>query len=185
MSDRTPRSELKQAIKILEKARLGHWGKDENGWHSGSKEQDRVLVLARQIVKGEVKTVKDFVEENPIDRERVEAYKAQMLAEVRAFEGDEVFEAEQHWVNNPLISPINKVDMFNEAVERAERDTQERIVKLLNRIDTDDTFRDYWFGCLGDDFKGDGGFTQLIALLNAERQKDKETVVLLTEGENE
>jgi hypothetical protein len=55
MSDRTPRSEIKQAIKILEKARNGHWGKDESGWHSGSKEQERVLVLARQIIKGENK----------------------------------------------------------------------------------------------------------------------------------
>lgn len=55
MSDRTPRSELKQAIKILEKARAGHWGKTENGWHSASKEQERVLVLAQQIIKGENK----------------------------------------------------------------------------------------------------------------------------------
>jgi len=55
MSGRTPRSELKQAIKILTKAAEAHWGKDENGWHPSTPSQDRALMFARQIIKGENK----------------------------------------------------------------------------------------------------------------------------------
>lgn len=50
--------------------------------------------------------------------------------------GDELFEAKQHWVNNPLIKPLSKVAMFDKAIERAKKETEERIIALLDQKHT-------------------------------------------------
>lgn len=42
------------------------------------------------------------------------------------------FEPEDHWVNNQLISPINKVEAFYKAIADAEKATEQRIIKLLD-----------------------------------------------------
>ena len=41
------------------------------------------------------------------------------------------FEPEDHWVNNPLISADTKVAFFEEEIARAEKATEQRIIKLL------------------------------------------------------
>lgn len=38
----------------------------------------------------------------------------------------------EHWVNNPLITPVNKVAMFDEAIAYAKKQTEERIIELLD-----------------------------------------------------
>lgn len=44
------------------------------------------------------------------------------------------FQPEDHWVNNPLISPINKVAEYDKAIADAEKATEERIIKLLTEV---------------------------------------------------
>ncbi len=48
--------------------------------------------------------------------------------------GQEAYDASQHWVNNPLISPISKVHNFEEHEKWVRKDQTERIVKLLERL---------------------------------------------------
>ena len=50
--------------------------------------------------------------------------------EIRAVD-PELFDANEHWVNNPLITPVNKLAMFNEAIARAKDDERKRAVILL------------------------------------------------------
>ncbi len=44
---------------------------------------------------------------------------------------DELYEALQHWINNPLITPLNKIDSFNEAIESAKLEERKRIIDHL------------------------------------------------------
>ena len=37
----------------------------------------------------------------------------------------------EHWVNNPLITPKNKVAMFDEAIERAKREGVKEAIEYL------------------------------------------------------
>ena len=57
----------------------------------------------------------------------------ELQSELIASEGQELFDANEHWVNNPLITPINKVALFEEAIARAEKKTEERIIALLEK----------------------------------------------------
>jgi hypothetical protein len=42
------------------------------------------------------------------------------------------FEAFDHWVNNPLITPGNKVDLYEKAINNAKAGECERIIKILD-----------------------------------------------------
>ncbi len=46
--------------------------------------------------------------------EASDALEAEMIAEM----GQERYDASQHWMNNPLISPISKVDAYEKALKR-------------------------------------------------------------------
>ena len=55
-----------------------------------------------------------------------------MTEELRASD-PETFDANQHWINNPLISPISKVHMFAEWEERIRREERERITRVAEQ----------------------------------------------------
>ena len=55
--------------------------------------------------------------------------------------GQEAYDASQHWVNNPLISPISKVHNFEEHEKWVRKDQTERIIKLLDELDDEE-----WMG---------------------------------------
>jgi hypothetical protein len=57
--------------------------------------------------------------------------------------GQEAYDASQHWVNNPLISPISKVHNFEEHEKWVRKDQTERIIKLLEDENNDEMSIDY------------------------------------------
>ena len=46
--------------------------------------------------------------------------------------GQEEYDAREHWINNPLIKPRNKVHLFEQWEERIRKEQNERIIKLLD-----------------------------------------------------
>ena len=65
-----------------------------------------------------------------IEREAALTEMMRIGEELRA-DDPELFDANEHWVNNPLITPINKLAMFNEAIARAKEEERKRAVILL------------------------------------------------------
>ena len=56
-----------------------------------------------------------------VNREEFERYmklSQELQDELIAEMGQEAYDASQHWINNPLIKPISKVDMFEEEIKR-------------------------------------------------------------------
>lgn len=51
-----------------------------------------------------------------------------------------------YWVNNPLISPVNKALLYDNDIDRAKHDERERIIALLEAEETKPTrMSDPWF----------------------------------------
>jgi len=42
------------------------------------------------------------------------------------------FEAFNHWINNPLINPGNKIDFYERDINNAKAEECERIIKILD-----------------------------------------------------
>jgi len=45
----------------------------------------------------------------------------------------ETFDANEHWINNPLISPVSKVQMFEEWDARVRREELERVTRVAEQ----------------------------------------------------
>ena len=69
------------------------------------------------------------------DRERRKIALEEMVRieeEIRSYD-PELYDANQHWINNPLIKPISKVDMFERWEERVRGETKQELVELLKK----------------------------------------------------
>jgi hypothetical protein len=49
-----------------------------------------------------------------------------------SYEDKELYWANEHWINNPLIKPKSKVYLFEQLEERIRKEQNERIIKLLD-----------------------------------------------------
>jgi hypothetical protein len=49
-----------------------------------------------------------------------------------SYEDKELYWANEHWINNPLIKPKSKVYLFEQWEERIRKEQNERIIKLLD-----------------------------------------------------
>jgi hypothetical protein len=66
-----------------------------------------------------------------------EYFKESIQLEEEAREADpERYNANQHWVNNPLITPINKIEMLAEHDQIALQSERERILKAIEENTT-------------------------------------------------
>jgi hypothetical protein len=49
----------------------------------------------------------------------------------------ERYDASQHWVNNPLITPINKIDMLESYKQSILKDERNRVLKVIGDSTTE------------------------------------------------
>jgi len=54
----------------------------------------------------------------------------QLEDEIRA-ENPELYDANEHWINNPLIKPISKVGMFEEWEARVRKEERQKVIAEL------------------------------------------------------
>lgn len=82
--------------------------------------------------------------------------------------GQEAYNASQHWVNNPLISEISKVTMFDDAIARAEKTTKKSIIELLQAqgVLCSHTSKTSGLWCALSIVGGDCNCSEVISLLN-------------------
>ena len=52
-----------------------------------------------------------------------------------------MIDPDDYWVNNPLITPINKALMYDMDIFNAKQDEQERIIDLLNDELADEMYK--------------------------------------------
>lgn len=63
-------------------------------------------------------------------RQRLLREMVQVEEEIRALD-PELYDANQHWINNPLIKPISKVDMFEKWEERVRKEERKQLIQEL------------------------------------------------------
>ena len=73
-----------------------------------------------------------------------------------------MIDPKDYWVNNPLITPVNKALMYDNAIFNAAEDEKERIIKLLEALKETrpiETNTNYW----------GYSFERVIALIKGEK----------------
>ncbi len=80
---------------------------------------------------------------------------------------DEPFGPDDHWVNNPLISPASKVDEFDKAIAHAKAEERQHLIEIIKTLWHPEEECDWGcenYGC------GNGYYDALIKRLEGENK---------------